>query len=484
MTTRRLAAVAAVFALFVPASTPATPATPAPSMATAAWTGVSEVVVVDVDAGGVVSGSPSQATVVSAVSTSTVHVGVPMSSAGLRRIGPGSPPPVVDDVAQFSFDRSGTQTQTVSSDFVLPLPVTVTPSYELDGQPTTPDELTRSLSDRERRSGMLTVTYEIANVTSQTTTVSFVDAAGTRRTEVVTQPVPIAGALALTMPRNASGIDAPGATLTPGASGIGASWTVMLAPPLSPAQQSISYSMNVTNAQIPRARLSLGVVVPAHPPTGEAPASVGAAVATSQAAAQARLGQAQAQAQASLEQVQADLVALEQAQWSGRTLENRASDAHSNDLAAAVRRRALRPVADDLDDRDEVRAQSSTAAVAQVRDALDSLRARIADHSDRLMAHSGRLDLLEGAAEALAAMASGLAAQAGRARDGRDRSSDADLRSDHHSRSVPGPQHARMGAARRGSRGRTCQGRSRSERGDRDPDSGCSDERRRPAAEK
>ena len=73
VTTRRLAAVAAVFALFVPASAPATPATPAPATATAAWTGVSEVVVVDVDASGVVSGSPSQATVVTAVSSSTVR---------------------------------------------------------------------------------------------------------------------------------------------------------------------------------------------------------------------------------------------------------------------------------------------------------------------------------------------------------------------------------------------------------------------------
>ena len=220
-----------MLAVFLPASTDATPAQPTP---TAEWTGVSEVVVVNVDAGGVVTGTPSQTTVVSAASSSSVQVGVPMSSAGLRRIGPGSPPPVVDNVAQFSFDRSGTQTQTVSSDFVQPLPVTVTPSYQLDGQPTTPDELTRSLSDRERQSGVLTVTYEIANVTSQTTTVSFVDAAGTRRTEVVTQAVPIAGALKLTLPKNASGIDAPGASLTPGTSGVGASWTVMLAPPLLP----------------------------------------------------------------------------------------------------------------------------------------------------------------------------------------------------------------------------------------------------------
>ena len=106
----------------------------------------------------------------------------------------------------------------------------------------------------------------------------------------------------------------------------------MLAPPLAPTRQSISYSVNLTNAQVPRARLSLGVVVPEKPPTGEAPAAVGAAAATAQSAAQARVAQAQAEAQASLEQVQASLVALEQAQRDGRALENRASDGRSNDL--------------------------------------------------------------------------------------------------------------------------------------------------------
>ena len=365
----------------------------------------------DVSAGGLVSGSPSQATVVTAVGPSTVPVGVPMSSAGLRRVGPGSPPPVIDDVAEFSFDGSATQTQTVSSTFAQPLPVTVTPTYELDGQPTTPDELARTLSDRERRSGMLTVTYEIANVTSQTTTVSFVDPAGARRTEVVTQAVPIAGALSLTFPRNASGIDAPGATLTPGASGVGASWTVMLAPPLAPTRQSISYSVNLTNAEVPRARLSLGVVVPDKPPTGEAPAAVGAAAATAQSAAQARVAQAQAEAQASLEQVQASLVALEQAQRDGRALENRGSDGRSNDL--------VRLSDGELSDLSQTISTTATsargeleAAVAQIRDALDGLGAEVADHSDRLMAHSGLLDLLDAATEALSANAGVLAAQA------------------------------------------------------------------------
>ena len=133
-TTRRCAAVAAVtvFAFVLPG---ATDAAPAPSPVATGWAGVSEVVVANMDASGAVSGVPSQTTMVTALSSSTIRVGVPMSSAGLKRIGPGSPPPVVDDVAQFSFDRSGTQTQTVSSDFVQSLPVTVTPSYQLDGRP-------------------------------------------------------------------------------------------------------------------------------------------------------------------------------------------------------------------------------------------------------------------------------------------------------------------------------------------------------------
>ena len=372
----------------------------------------------DVSAGGLVSGSPSQATVVTAVGPSTVPVGVPMSSAGLRRVGPGSPPPVIDDVAQFSFDGSATQTQTVSSTFAQPLPVTVTPTYEIDGEPTTPDELARTLSDRERRSGTLTVTYEIANVTSQTTTVSFVDPAGARRTEVVTQAVPIAGALSLTFPRNASGIDAPGATLTPGASGVGASWTVMLAPPLAPTRQSISYSVNLTNAQVPRARLSLGVVVPDSPrPARRQPRL---AQQRRRPSRRRRLGSRRPRPRPRRHSNR-----CKRRSWrssrpseSGRALENRASDGRSNDL--------VRLSDGELSDLSQTISTTATsargeleAAVAQIRDALDGLGAEVADHSDRLMAHSGLLDLLEAATEALSANAECPRGPSIRARDGR-----------------------------------------------------------------
>ena len=352
VTTRRLTAVVAVFAVFVPASTPATASIPAPAAAAAAWTGVSEVVLVEVDADGVVSDPPipddgGDRPWAHRPFRSECRCRRPDSAASDRdRHRPSS------TTSRSSRSMGLARRPRPSpSDFVQPLPVTITPSYELDGQSTTPEELSRSLTDRERRSGVLTVTYEIANVTSETTTVSFVDAAGTRRSEVVTQAVPIAGALTLTFPRSASGIDAPGATLTPGASGVGAQWTVMLAPPLSPTQQSISYSMNVINAADP-ARQAVARRGRALQPTGrrrprggwcgscDGPGH-GAGAARGgpgPGAGVARAGAGGPRGARGGAGERADTGARRVRRALGRP-------------RATLRRRALRPVADDLDDR-------------------------------------------------------------------------------------------------------------------------------------
>ena len=413
MTTRRLVAVAAVAALFVPASAPATPTTPAPSAPTAAWTGVSEVVVVDVAASGVVSGSPSQATVVTAVGSSTVPVGVPMSSAGLRRIGPGSPPPVIDDVAQFSFDGSGTQTQTVSSTFAQPLPVTITPTYELDGESTTPDELRvdpvrpgaterhvdghvrdrqrdepdhdrvlrgprRCTPHRGRHAGSPDRRGAVAHVPEEHL--------GHRRARRVAHARRVGCRSQLARPARAT--------------------------TRSHAAVDLLLGEPDERAGPARARLSLGVVVPAKPPSGEAPAAVGAAAATAQSAAQVRVAQAQAEAQASLEQRAsvAGGARAGAARRAGAGEPRAPTDARTTSRSCPTtssrtsRRRSRRPR--------QVRAASLETAVTQIRDALDGLGAEVADHSDRLAAHSGLLDLLEAATEALSANAGGLAAQA------------------------------------------------------------------------
>ena len=108
---RRLAAVA-VIATSVVASTWSEAAVP-PAADPEAWSGVSELVTADIDHGAV-SGTPTQQTLVTATGTSTVEIAVPMSSAGLERVGAGEPPDVVDGSAQFSFDLDGTESQTVS----------------------------------------------------------------------------------------------------------------------------------------------------------------------------------------------------------------------------------------------------------------------------------------------------------------------------------------------------------------------------------
>ena len=236
-----------------------------------------------------------------------------------------------------------------------------------------------------------------------------------QRTETITQAVPIAGSLSLTMPKTASGIDAPGATLTPGPSGVGASWTILVAPPLAPAHQTISYSMNVARAAIPRAKLVLGVIAPAQGGTGQAPAAVGAAagaaVATAKVAAQAQLAQAQAEAQASLEQVHAALTGLEQAQSDAQARVGGASDARLDALANRSDG-GLSNLSDTISMTATHVSAEINAAAAPIRNALDGLRTEISDHVDRLTAHAGELDLMKTAIDALAATTSGLAAQA------------------------------------------------------------------------
>ena len=404
---KRLAALA-VIATSVCAATWSEGAVPAADDP-AAWSGVTELVTADIDASGAVSGTPSQQTLVTATGSSVAEVGVPMSSSGLERVGPGEPPEIVDDNAQFSFDLDGTESQAVTSDFARPLPVTITPSYQLDGEPVAPAELESSLADLKGEASVLTVSYEIVNVTTQTTTVTYTDGSGVDQTEEVTLPVPLAGLLSLTFPRDASAIDAPGAALAPSPSGVGASWTLALAPPLSPATQTISYSMSVKAAEIPAATVALAVIVPSEPANTAVPAQVGAAVSSAKSEVQAKLAEAQAQLAASLDQVAADLAALGQSQASGSTRDNDASDAHSSDVARQSDDE-LTSLGHTIDSTATSGRAAMAAAAAQVRDALDGVQADLADQSAQLSLHASQLDTLKEAVDGLAVDASDLVA--------------------------------------------------------------------------
>jgi hypothetical protein len=257
-------------------------ATSSSSSKSSSWVGVGELVVVQLDSTGKASGTPYQHTEITASSSGTVKVQVPMSSSGLRNLGKGKPPAVSNGVADFSLTPNGTTTETVRSDLATALPLTVTPSYELNGKPTTAADLdpTRHRLRKQYQSGTLHVTYKIANVTKAKTTVSFEGFNGAHVQQTITQPLPIVAEVKLTFPKSATSISAPNATLAQGHSGVGATWTLAFAPPLSAATQTISYSVDLSEVKVPETTVEAEVLAPKAAPSGKAPAQAAAALAS------------------------------------------------------------------------------------------------------------------------------------------------------------------------------------------------------------
>ena len=230
---------------------------------------------------GAVSETPYQHTMVTASSTGTVNVQVPMSASGMRLLA-GTKPPVKNSVAQFTMTPNGTATDNVRSDLATTLPLTVKVSYELNGQPIQASALapTRHKLKKQYKSGTLQVTYVISNVSSEKTTVSFEGFNGAQITKTITDPIPIVAQVKLTFPKDASAINAPGASLAAAKEGVKATWTLVLAPPLSGASQSISYSVNLSKAKAPEATVEAEVVGAQPTPSGKVPQSVAAALAS------------------------------------------------------------------------------------------------------------------------------------------------------------------------------------------------------------
>jgi hypothetical protein len=255
------------------------------------WVGVGELLVVKLSPTGAVSAAPYQHTEVTASSTGTVKVEVPMSASGMRLLA-GNKPPVKNGVAQFSFTPNGTATQNVRSDFAGQVPLTVKVTYELNGQPIQASALapTKHFLKKHYKSGTLKVTYVISNVTSAKTTVSFEGFNGAHITKTITDPLPMVAEMKLTFPSDATAINAPGASLATGKGGVKATWYAALAPPLTGASQSISYSVHLSQAKAPDATVEAAVLVPQSTPSGKIPQSVAAALASVEGQAEQGLG--------------------------------------------------------------------------------------------------------------------------------------------------------------------------------------------------
>jgi len=136
------------------------------------------------------------------------------------------------------------------------------------------------LLKKHYKSGTLKVTYAISNVTSAKTTVSFEGFNGAHITKTITDPLPMVAEMKLTFPKDATAINAPGASLATSRKGVKATWYAALAPPLTGASKSISYSVHLNKAEAPEATVEAEVLAPQSAPSGKVPQSVAAALAS------------------------------------------------------------------------------------------------------------------------------------------------------------------------------------------------------------
>ena len=263
------------------------------------WSGIFEIIEVKLRADGSVAETPQQRSRVAAEGTGIAVIAVPVSSPRARRVGLGRAP-VVNGSAQVRMNLKGNKEATIVSDFTKPLPVKVTPTYELDGKPTTAGAL-------RGKSGTVKVTLKLANVTEQQTTVSFMGFNDVPQKMTVTAPQPILASLSLVLPGNASDVSAPGASLSPSRTGLSVGWTPLLFGPAG-TTQSFSYQMTTKRASIPVTSLYVWTLGPYQTPTGRATKASAQAVAAAQAQATKSLAAIHASL-TKLSQLQASLVA-------------------------------------------------------------------------------------------------------------------------------------------------------------------------------
>ncbi|HWH30342.1 MAG TPA: hypothetical protein VNU26_15555, partial [Mycobacteriales bacterium] len=186
----------------------------------------------------------------------TVTVLDPTSGKGVRDLDGFSAPLVRDGKAQYSIDVDGRADRRTVADFDRELPVTIKASYVLDGERVDPEDVVG-------RSGTLETTYTVVNRTSEPTEITYQNGKGEDVTETVDVVTPYVGRLALELPSSFKDVQAEGADDGgDGRGGTGLAWTLVLFEPIGEPAQQLTWTAEVTDAELPPATLQ---VVPVDP---------------------------------------------------------------------------------------------------------------------------------------------------------------------------------------------------------------------------
>lgn len=174
------------------------------------------------------------------------------STRGLRSLDGFRGPEVAGDdvVWNVSATREGTRGRTVAEN-TADLPVDVQVTYSLDGAEVEPDDLVG-------RSGRLSVTYTVTNLTAEPVEIRPTDARGEAVTESADIAVPMVGSVALTLPPNFTSVDARGSNVAgDGRGNTVVNASLLLFAPLGDEVQEVTINANVTDAVVPGARIQV-----------------------------------------------------------------------------------------------------------------------------------------------------------------------------------------------------------------------------------
>lgn len=175
----------------------------------------------------------------------------PAATDGLRNLDGFGGPGTGEGSATWNLDVDGRRSVRTVADYGDELPVTIEASYVLDGEPIEPDDLVG-------RSGELTVTYTVRNVSGAPTELTYRDGEGMTQTETVDLPLPLAGQLESTLGREFSDVAAPGGVVVgDGRGNTKLKWQLILFEPLGAVDQEVSYTADVHDVLIPPATLQV-----------------------------------------------------------------------------------------------------------------------------------------------------------------------------------------------------------------------------------
>ena len=171
----------------------------------------------------------------------------PAATDGLRNLQGFGRPDTQDGAAVWNLDVDGQESLRTVSDYEGDLPLEITAEYTLDGEAVEPGDLVG-------RSGTLTATYTVRNVSAAPTEIEYRDAYGSRTTETVDLPLPLAGQFESTLPRSVSDVVADGGVAVgDGRGNTKLKWTLILFEPLGAEEQTLTYTAEVDGATLPTA---------------------------------------------------------------------------------------------------------------------------------------------------------------------------------------------------------------------------------------